>query len=170
MLRGMLSRGCALLVAVAGCGRFNFAPVEEVAVDAPPGGCPAPYTATSGGCYRAQIDLDEVDWGTAEARCEADGPGAHLIVIDDDTELAVAVELVGIATDAWVGATDRVTEGSYLAVTGGPAFVAWAASEPDGDVEDCVRVFSAGGLGDRGCGDSNDYLCEYDGRPVVLGF
>lgn len=62
--------------------------------------------------------------------------------------------------------SDRITEGVYLRVTGGPPLLAWASGEPEGEAEDCMQVLVAGAVGDRDCTESNDYICEYDGIAV----
>ena len=108
---------CALLM-VAGCGRVHFDARADGGAGsdaaAPDGGlvCPGGYTRTDDRCYRLEINpTAELAWIEAEAACEADGPGAHLLVVDDAVEAASVVSRYGTAADAWIGVSDRVTEG-----------------------------------------------------------
>jgi len=159
------------MLLLGACGRVGFEPSADAggADAATDGGlsCPNLYTRIDGGCYRFVINPTvELAWIDAEAACEADAAGAHLMIADTDAEIAAAVTMFGTASDAWIGLSDRVTEGTYLTVTGAAPYLVWAAAEPDGN-GDCVQLFLGGRLGDRDCLATNDYVCEYDGRPVV---
>ena len=70
----------------------------------------------------------------AEAICEIDG--AHLVVIDDVAEFTRLQPIAVAANDAYVGISERITKGVYLAVTGGPApYLVWGSGQPDGGDE-----------------------------------
>ena len=153
---------CTVVLALAGCGRLWFDPLEDAAA-----GCPSTYMEGGGSCYRFVINpVPELSWLDAERACEADGAGAHLMVIDDSAELVLASSALVGASNAWVGASDRTAEGSYLAVTGQPAVIVWSPGEPTGAAEDCLQIMDTGAMGDRDCTMLNDYLCEADGRSV----
>jgi hypothetical protein len=106
-------------------------------------------------------------WDEAEADCENDTGTGHLIVLDSAQELAVIDPMVGGAV--WTGLQDRVTEGVFLAVTGGtPSFRPFQSGEPnDGGIfpsEDCVELDGAQ-INDENCGDRQGYICECDALP-----
>lgn len=169
------SLGTSLVLAVfvvAGCGRVRFDPLDassDVADDAV--ACPPTYQALGTSCYRFVIDGPMAMWLDVEAACEADGVGSHLAVIDDDIELALLIDQLRlrVTTDAAVGFSDRQQEGTYLTVTGGPAFLVWAPANPDGG-NDCGNLDSS--VADQGMKDStctsnfDDYICEHDQRAA----
>jgi len=160
-----------VMLSIAGCGRLGFESITD-------GGgadttlddaliCPNLYTRIDGSCYRFAINPPvELAWIDAEAACEADADGSHLMVADDDAEIAAAVAMFGTASDAWIGLSDRVTEDTFLSVTGVTPYLVWDVGEPNAN-GDCVQILIAGSMGDRDCLAANDYVCEYDGRPVV---
>ena len=188
----MISARLALFALVAtGCGRFGFdghghedgaAPPGEAApthddahvyhLDA--GDCPPGYTAIgldagtgAKSCYRYD-EAAALSWIDAEHLCEADAAGAHLVVIDDDSEAAV-VDTLQTVLSAWVGISDRVTAGKYLTVTGGaPAVLNWDVGEPTDDATShCVEYTDARVFDDLPCEPNlNEYICEYDGIPA----
>lgn len=159
-----------LLVLSTGCGRIGFAERVEEPIE-----CPATYVTVGAGCYRVVENSGEFDWAINEANCEADGPTAHLMVIDDAAEARLVLDLLATKSivDAAVGFSDRVVEGEYRAVTGGLAFVEFASNEPDGgDLADCGGVDAGGsaggavGMEDIECDSANDYICEVDRDPA----
>jgi hypothetical protein len=170
---------CMLL---AGCGRIRFdtfdAPIDA-SVDAPDVGvtCAPPYLQLATGCYRFVLDgSTTAKWLDVEDACEADGPGTHLAVVDDEIELNVLIDKLRVLStiDAAIGFSDRTLEGTYRTVTGGAAFLRWAPANPDGG-NDCGSL--AAGVNDNGMKDStceanfNDYICELDGNaPDPMAF
>jgi hypothetical protein len=141
------------------------ASVPDAAPDAAPI-CPGGYTfsAATGSAYRV-IDTGRT-WAQAEADCEDDGFGVHLVVVNDAPENAI---VDGFLTGPlWVGVTDRITEDSFLAVTGGTApYLDWNTLQPDNFFdEDCVTVTENGRNTDIDCGSSRNYVCECDGIPA----
>ena len=129
------------------------------------GECPPGYTFEGSSCYR--YVNTPLAWFDAEKACEADAVGAHLVVV---TDLAEALVLDGPQVASfWTGSTDRVTEGNYLNVTGGPTtFFAWSSGEPDGANQNCLDLDGTQKTGDRLCDTQLDYACEYDGVPADL--
>jgi hypothetical protein len=132
---------------------------------APPLQCPDGYSLdpVTGRAFRLGTFI--LDWATAEGACADDGVGTHLAVIRDVAELARVAPMVG-GNSVWLGVTDRVDEGHFLAVSGGPVgFLPWAPGEPNDDGlfgEDCVEL-KDGSYNDHGCGSLEYYLCECDG-------
>lgn len=141
------------------------APVDAVLV------CPPTYTRVQGSCYRLESDV-EAEWAAAAQGCEADGPGAHLVVVDDAAELLriMAVTDLGTTYDVWIGTTDRITDGTYLNVHGAPAFVMLAPDQMDPG-HHCLELRDNDPtvMFDTDCTGPDDYLCEYDGIPAQPG-
>jgi hypothetical protein len=153
-------------VVVIGCGRIDFDPLAD-AGDVP---CPAGYTDTAPGCYRVVANPPvEPLWLDAEAACELDGPGAHLVTVSDLEEAQrIWTMLPGGIDDHYIGASDRVTEGAYVTVTNQPmTFLLWGPGDPDGDSEDCLSLTSDLQVLDTRCDNANDYVCEFDGIAAV---
>lgn len=149
-------------VILCACGRIDFDPIGDSSA-----ACPAGYADIEGGCFLVMINLmPEVTWTAAEAVCEQEG--AHHVVIDSREKFERVRRLVPSGlNDFWIGATDRRTEGTYLAVTGGPAFMPpWGGGEPDGGPQDCLLVTVSYELTDDDCDSPDDYICEYDGIPA----
>nr|AHN97823.1 Low affinity immunoglobulin epsilon Fc receptor [uncultured bacterium lac111] len=171
----------------AACGRSHFearddAPgVElqdaEIAVDAQlssdapqlvldAGECPTAYTRVGTSCYRfsgGQVPT----WLDGELACEADGVGAHMVTVDDVNEGNLLKTTFAI-NDYWSGMSDRVTEGQYRNVTGELApYLVWVPGEPTSS--DCAQFDDAGLFHVSTCDTSDEYLCEFDGRPAAAG-
>lgn len=155
-------RWCVVLV-LAACGRIGF----DATTDAGPmGPCPSGYDLIAGHCYRS-VEVGaggECSWLDAEEECEADGPGAHLAVIDDAEEAQRFTEGM-VEQDSWIGISDRITEGTFITVTGAAAFTAWDEGEPSVD-GDCVEIQPNGLMYVVDCGVEEDYVCEYDAVPA----
>jgi len=114
----------ALIALLASCGRYGFdrardanslddgtpndgAATGDDAGGSATGACPAPYAFPIGSSrYRLG---GQTTWPAAEASCEADGAGMHLVVIDDASEMSALASLAGGAR-TWVGASDRKTD------------------------------------------------------------
>jgi Lectin C-type domain len=178
-----------LLCFMAGCS-FDGVGID-VALDPDASGAPAPssdagapacppgYAAAgtpSAGCYRFVPDFKK--WMQAERICEADGAGAHLLVIDDPAEYEAILEVMhGREDEAWVGGSDEAVEGRFVTVTGAPFFVEWqpgapddSGDGPDGQAEDCALLESHAteleGFNDDDCNNKHSFFCEYDGMAV----
>lgn len=125
--------------------------------------CPSDYVPIAGAPSRYRTIAGFSSWTDAEHDCEDDGTGTHLVVIDDAAESAAVDDL--IFGNLWLGASDRVTEGSFLAVTGGAApYLAWGPFQPDDFFgQDCVSMNEAGNYADAGCDSARGYVCECDG-------
>ncbi len=137
------------------------APELDAAFACPPGYQAVPET---GSAYRTGTDLA---WQAAEGACEADGPGAHLVVIDDATENAT-VDALSAASRVWIGYSDLATANTWRWVTSEPGLDdLWDAgnAEPNGS-GDCAVINSDGEWRDQNCAEQRDYLCECDGRSA----
>lgn len=131
--------------------------------------CPPDYeiAGENGSAYRAGTNLG---WLAAESACEQDGPGTHLVVIDDTAE-NTTVDAISAASRTWIGYSDLITADSWRWVTSQPALDdGWdtgggGADEPDG-TGDCAAIDQNGSWQDQSCADSRDYVCECDGRSA----
>lgn len=134
-------------------------PVDGRAPDAPLV-CPADFTQTPfGSCQRA-VNFAK-PWLDAEQSCELEG--AHLIVVDS------AAEAASLPSPAWIGISDRVTEGTYRAVTGPViTFRNFGVGQPSGGtISNCIHVADATKTwADGPCSFPFPYVCEYDGVPA----
>jgi lectin-like protein len=132
-----------------------------------PAPCPDDYAplGADGTVYRLGFGI--LNWDLAEADCEDDGDGTHLVVIEDEDELDQVTDMIGVGT-AWVGVTDRIEEDQWLTVFGEEAEVQpWGGGEPNdaNGGEDCVELHAPPRkFNDVGCGKPNRYVCECDGR------
>lgn len=136
------------------------------------GVCPAGYMLLGNGCYRFVSSGAGAagDWFTAEADCEDDAIGAHLVVVSSLTEAQFADQLAGPTTaDFFIGATDLVTEGVWVTVANEPQFfLNWDVGEPNnGTTQNCLLLGDGDVLSSALCDQSDDYICEYDGILAV---
>ncbi|HVZ36516.1 MAG TPA: lectin-like protein, partial [Polyangiaceae bacterium] len=105
-----------------------------------------------------------VNAGAAATACTA--WGGELAEIDSAAEDA----LLGTRMTApvWIGANDRVTEGTMVWSNGSPLqYANWAMGQPDNylGAEDCVvKLSPAGTWNDTSCASLNAYVCE---RPAM---
>lgn len=130
------------------------------------GECPPEYGYFGGtSCYR--FVLASASWFEAEAACEANAEGAHLVIVDDAEEAALVDGTVSPAIgNHWAGVTDLVNQGMYVGVTGNVVtFLPWAQGSPSGD-GNCLQFSDSRELDDHACTAPNEYVCEYDGVPA----
>lgn len=141
------------------------APSDVAAADGKVAVC-AGYTTLPGLANTYRIETMQMPWLAAQTACEADG--AHLAVIDDDGENTKVQ--AAAPSDAWVGASDRIAEGTFLVVTGGATiYDHWQFGVPANTTEDCVQLRADAFWEDGDCGAAFAFVCECDGRPVVPG-
>lgn len=150
------------------------APVDDatILVDATPVDAAPPDAArcvgyVASGTSKYKLVTTTRGWVDAEHSCEADG--AHLVVIDGDDENTRVGALSN--SELWIGLSDRITEGSFMTVTGATPFLPWSGNQPDDFFgEDCVVRYSNGRLNDADCSDiPHAYVCECDGLEVRAG-
>lgn len=145
----------------------------DMAIDARPctGGQARGTDPSTGSCF--VYFMAPLVYAQAEAACTA--IAAKLAVIKSAQTNAFVLGLVG-ATDAFIGATDRTTEGTFLwldnaadPLNGG--FTNWRAGEPNNggtNGEDCAIIEGArmGTWDDRPCvvtgtAGAYGYVCQY---------
>jgi hypothetical protein len=100
-----------------------------------------------------------LSWEAAWAFCEGRGAALGLPRSADETAFLVAAGL----DQAWIGASDRATEGAFVDVDGRPiGYSAWAAGEPNdgGGAEDCAVVLADGTRNDADCAGARVFYCE----------
>jgi hypothetical protein len=147
--------------------------------DAPlPATCPVSYSIVTGlSTSRYRVSMNSATWDAAQTACLADQPlnssrHTHLAVATDDSELAALAS--ASSSDAWVGLSDRVTEGTYLWVTDEataypPASGApWDSNQPQtGTTVNCVLIAkSIGLLRVQQCGNQRSFICECDSHAA----
>ncbi len=173
----MKRRGFAVVgLVTAACGRVGFDTIPDGAPDLALDAyvCAMPYSVMSGGCYR--VSTARATWLAAEQQCESEG--AHLIVVNDIPEHFVLHTMLGNvgAAVAWVGYTDRVTEGQFQWVAPGGldpsinnCFLGGVANSP---AADCVTQAGPNGCPDWNiidCATTLPYVCEHDASLAVPG-
>lgn len=151
------------------------APVDAAPLTAPPGYTPADDPDADDAWYRAVPVAAPM--ALAAADCADDGPGAALIIIEDDDGNARMFARMRAQLDgrrSWLGITDADEEDVWRTVRGGDAdFVAWNDGEPNdaGAVgEDCAIVLgrfdpenAQGAWNDVDCAELRPYVCQW--RP-----
>jgi hypothetical protein len=172
----------AVVVAVAACGRINYDPLVDDDGDADVDGsgeCPAGYTPVDGSCYR--VESTQRMWAAAEADCESDGDGSHLVIMVDVAEhfaVHAMSEAQAGGAEVWIGYTDVIAEGTFQWIAGGgldPSLdeCFFGPSGPTNDATtNCVVQLSATQCGDwlvRDCAALRPYVCEHDGQLPVDG-
>jgi hypothetical protein len=171
-----------IALAAAGCGRFDFHEIPiDAAVDAVPDA--PPDAAACGAGYALQSSTEPslsryrlgtaTDWLTAEHACEADGTGAHLIILDESLEMnALEAFFNNADTQVWIGYSDLVVDGTFKFVTSDmTAFLpGWSGgnSMPSHPGPGCVAFDPASRqITDGPCEVALAYACECDGIAVV---
>jgi hypothetical protein len=132
-----------------------------------PPATPACRTATEGFTLRHGrrffVRAAPKTWAQAQADCES--IGAYLmVVVDDDENLDLNNLLTG---PAWLGFSDRATEGTFRWVNGSPSpYNRWLNNTvPQNDTLDCAVLQDAGTWGNVDCNDTSIYACECDPAP-----
>lgn len=144
----------------AGRDRTDAAAVTDTArpVDATIDARPCTGGALDGAGHCFLYHPEARAWVDAEAVCVA--ASSHLAIITNATQNALVLSLIGTIDPAFLGATDVVTEGTFLWTDGTAlSFTNFAAGEPNNGAgtheEDCLvmRVDStlAGEWDDRPC-------------------
>jgi hypothetical protein len=137
-------------------------PPDAVPTVACPGGLLEGNDPTTGHCF-AFFPAPQ-SWDAAVSACTALGPTAHLAALDTASENETAAMVLG-GNQAWIGANDVTTEGSYEWVTGDPVdFTSWREGQPNNQGnEDCVMMRGSDGTWeDRLCLGTMGYLCEVE--------
>lgn len=145
---------------------------------------PGEVLGAEGNCHFLQTTL--LSWEAARASCQARGPGWDLAVVRSLDESVFLADL--LTAEAWVGASDIDSEGSWIWVTdaapfwmGGAAgsavdgaYTNWNATEPNGGImTNCARALpnSFGSAtpnapwADLPCAQLRAAVCEAHGAP-----
>ena len=121
--------------------------------------CPEDFTVCAGQCYSLQRTPGNYE--AAERRC------AQLnstLAIPRTVAENLCVAGLADGDRAWVGVTDRQTEGVFLAADGTPleelSGYRWSSDQPDdtGENEDCVEM---NGMGGKRYNAWNDLRCSH---------
>ncbi len=179
---GLLA-GCAQLAGLdptTGPAPGDAPPADTPALDVVPdakvcaGGDARVTDPQSGACI--VLFTTPTDRAAARATCQGLAPTGDLAKIDSTTKSTQIANLIGTATDAFVGGTDLITEGTFVWADGSPlALTNWNTGEPNNALgmfeEDCMVVIGslAGKWDDRPCAPtaavpmagSYAYVCEY---------
>jgi hypothetical protein len=123
----------------------------------------------NGACYFA--DSAERRWSEARTSCRSRGVGWDLVAIGDAEENAFVLSNTGY--EAWIGATDAISEGSWLWVAedepffevgvdaAGTRFTNWSGGEPNNyDDSDCLRILTTGLWADFPCDSPLGHVCR----------
>lgn len=177
---------CSFERRVSGVADAEPVPEPDAAIDAPDArplaACPAPpsgCTLLTAACLPATSCYFRCttnrNWEDARVRCVDDGLGC-LVTLDDAAENSCLATTVDAADEHyWIGyrQIDNSNEpaGGWAWTCGSSQFTPsppWGlpppANEPNdnGNNEDCALVLNnAGHWNDAGCGDGNDYICEF---------
>ncbi|XP_030828651.1 macrophage mannose receptor 1 [Strongylocentrotus purpuratus] len=136
-------------------------------------GCPTGWLKYMSSCY--QLVTTQKTWTDANTDCV--NKNGRLAIINNKYEQAYLASVMGAiytySFDYWIGLSDTDIPGTYLWVDGSyPILSAWAPSQPDNYLGDCVALISAAdGIGsnvaglwfDERCYKEHNYICE---RPV----
>jgi hypothetical protein len=123
-------------------------PPVDAGVDAPPPPpdaaaptCPGGYVAVDGLASRYRVVTSQYRrWTGAEADCEDDGAGTHLVVLDSAAELALLDARLG---EDVLGRRERPGQRGHLAHRhrAVPALLPWNSGEPNDILgEDCGEI------------------------------
>lgn len=156
----------------AGAGSGGNPDGADGGTDAEPGSADCALDEVSGpngDCYF--VDGAATPWSDARTSCQARGVGWDLVVISNADENAFVQSSAGF--EAWIGATDAVTEGTWFwldesvpffevgAATDGQSFTNWTEDEPnDYDDSDCLRILTTGLWADWPCDSPLGHVCR----------
>ena len=185
----MLLAGCSQLLGLDSPERMDASISDSPRTDAKPDAarmdsalpatCPQSYSVVTGlSATQYRISAGTFPWDAAATACAADQPmnssrHTHLAVITTDAERSALS--VAISTDAWIGLSDRVTEGTFLWVSGEPTSYPgasgspWATNEPQSgtNVNCALIVHSSGDFKVQQCPNLRTVICECDDYPNV---
>ncbi|TMQ16740.1 MAG: C-type lectin domain-containing protein [Deltaproteobacteria bacterium] len=170
-------RWLVVLAVTGGCGRLGFGEEHARLIDASVDAvdltidarvtkvdpCAATYTTKYlGSSYKL---YPAAPWLDAVRRCEQDGRGTHLLLIDDSFEAMTVKNLASGAT-IWIGISDRTVDNYFLKVTGQVAYTGQGPS-PALPGPGCIDVDeSAGTAHEVSCDMMLSFVCECDFMPA----
>ncbi|ETE58203.1 Mannose-binding protein C, partial [Ophiophagus hannah] len=102
----------------------------------------------------------EANFETAKATCSKFG-GKLASPRNAEENAAVAKLASKFGRHAFLGMTDRETEGTFKHLNGDPMrYSRWASGEPNGEEEDCIEMFLDGQWNDITCTSNRLIICE----------
>ncbi|XP_054631082.1 C-type lectin lectoxin-Enh4-like [Dunckerocampus dactyliophorus] len=138
--------------------------IEDLVMAA--GRCPLPWVSHERGCYL--LVHQKKTWSEAKEYCR--GKGRHLASVHTRATSDFFYRLAS-GHDTWVGGykedrwwkwDDGSTYNVWEDGKGGSKYARWGAGEPDnlsGD-EDCMEIWSPGGLNDQICYCMRPFICQ----------
>ncbi|XP_026323011.1 C-type mannose receptor 2-like [Hyposmocoma kahamanoa] len=134
------------------------------------------YVSRTGSCYK--VHTDKRNWTRAYMACEAEG--AHLIIINNETEAEVVKELFQKykfsnlkGTIVFAGYHDFEERGDFLTIHGQTlkeaGYTAFEPGQPDnyGNNQPCGGLFASARLDDMWCNSLLYYICEKNPDTLV---
>jgi hypothetical protein len=178
----VVSRWNPILVLLAGCE--SIFPLEP-----PPLACPMTYSASQDGIGVYRVETTTFNFDDAQRMCVEDAidqrARTHLVVLSSAEELETVRRVAGLDVDfqqAWVGFSDRFSEGAFQWITTEDVdnsfakegkTAPWASGEPNngsGAEEDCAVLRLTEDLNDIECSSGQPFVCECDEFEVTPGF
>ena len=125
--------------------------------------CPADCKPLWRGEHRYLVCQQKRTYAEARAHCQA--LGADVVILNTAGEEAWLRKQskVFLLSKPWLGLTDEVEEGSFVAVDGSmPGYTNWAQGEPNNGVvgENCVQSIGQAGWNDIHCSALGAVICE----------
>uniref|UniRef100_A0A8C5SD07 C-type lectin domain-containing protein n=2 Tax=Laticauda laticaudata TaxID=8630 RepID=A0A8C5SD07_LATLA len=103
----------------------------------------------------------EANFETAKATCSKFG-GKLASPRNEEENAALAKLASKFGRHAFLGMTDRQTEGTFKHLNGDPMqYSRWASGEPNGEEEDCIEMFPDGQWNDITCNANRLIICEF---------
>nr|QNH72452.1 toxin candidate TRINITY_DN20081_c1_g3_i1.p1 [Ceriantheomorphe brasiliensis] len=127
--------------------------------------CSSGWVPYGSSCY--YFSTWTTSWTNARKSCLT--KGGNLVCLTGWSEWWFAVKrmrqinLAYGTKDYWIGANDRVSEGTWRCANGSPGYLRWRTGEPNNHGnEDCVHLYSTGYMNDRECHDSSRcrFICK----------
>jgi hypothetical protein len=137
--------------------------------------------ASSMSKYKIVSNSDEVvSWWNAEQRCEAEGAGIHLVVLESNQEAGDLSALYTTTKIYYIGFVQPngagLTSDGWRPLVAGPTISYWAPTEPndgggptktlDTGIEQFGVADQTGRLRDEDGHHAHNYICECDGKPL----
>ncbi|XP_059689041.1 CD209 antigen-like protein A [Gavia stellata] len=121
--------------------------------------CSAGWKIFEKSCY--SFSTETMSWADAKEIC-AD-QGAHLVVVNSDTEQTFLKDNINNSSTYWLGVTDQLEEGTWVWTNGEHTSISywntWKENK-DKDQKDCGSIGPDGIWNDDRCSRSNHWICE----------
>ncbi|XP_065192400.1 sushi, nidogen and EGF-like domain-containing protein 1 [Sycon ciliatum] len=107
---------------------------------------------------------EDLSWDGARDACKARG-GTLAVIRNAEENAAFTAAAASPNPNFWIGANDRITEGTYEWITGDPfTFTNWRNGEPNNGqgVEHCIHVNDGAFMwNDISCSSHIGYVCQF---------